>query len=121
MTTLQHTPDMLYALSERLCMKALEEPLVFSSAYTSIKQLIQKEEFPAVKRMTQAEKILFLLRKGHTLTNKSLLINHKISAPWKRISELRAKGHEIDGTWRTCPLDGSQYIVYSMADQKAAA
>ena len=111
---LQHTPDMLYALAERLCLKAVEEPRVFSTAYTSIMHRVKKEEYPAMRKMTQADMILFLLRKGHSLTNKSLMNNHKIAAPWKRISELRARGHGIDSVWKVCPVDGSKYVTYEL-------
>lgn len=115
--TLQHTPDMLYALSERLCMLAKECPRAFLDPYKSIMNIVQKEEYPNVKKQTQAEKILLLLRGGHSLTNKSLMVNHKISAPWKRVSELRARGESIESVWKTCPIDGSKYVTYQMGEK----
>lgn len=118
--TLRCTPDMLYALAERLCLMAVEHPASFSDAHQSIMKRIEKEEYPQMKRMTQADTILFLLRKGHSLTNKSLMNNHKIAAPWKRISELRNRGHEIASVWKICPVDGSKYVTYEMSELEAA-
>lgn len=111
---LRHNLDMLIGLSERLAVLAAEDPKAFSSRYVSVMDKVIKEEKPLTRKMTQADTILFLLRKGHTLTNKSLIVNHKIASPTRRISDLRERGYDIKVSWKTCPVDGSQYAEYSL-------
>jgi len=109
---LQHNPDMLYGLAERLSLLTLDCPQAFTDAYTSVMQKVYKEEQPQMKSMTQADKILFLLRKGHRLTKTELMVHHKVATPTARITELRQRGHDIEIEWKTCPVDGSKYVEY---------
>lgn len=128
MTTsrLVHTPDMRFGLAERLSLLALECPKAFSAAYTSIMINIEEEERPGMRnrnrgKMTQTDKILFLLRKGHRLTKMELMIHHKIATPTARITELRQRGHNIKAHWKMCPIDGSEYVEYSLNETEKVA
>lgn len=122
-----HTPDMLYGLAERLSLLALQYPKAYSDAYTSVMHIIEQKENPGMRnrnrgKMTQADKILFLLRKGHRLTKMELSIHHKIATPTARITELRQRGHNIKAQWKTCPVDGSEYVEYYLnEDDKVPA
>lgn len=121
---LRHNPDMLYGLAERLALLALECPGAFSGRYTSVMRIIERKERPGMKNrkggMTQTDKILFLLRKGHRLTKMDLMVHHKIATPTARITELRARGHNIKTVWKTCPVDGSEYVEYYLNELEPA-
>jgi len=105
---------MLFELAERLALLVSENPTVFLARYNEVMDAVNKEERPMKKGMTQCDKILFLLRKGLTLTKIDLMIHHKIATPTARITELRQKGHDILATWKRCPVDGSEYVEYSL-------
>lgn len=111
---LRHNLDMLFGLAERLSLLAVTDPDVYLDRYRSIMEKIEKEEWPMKKGMTQSDKILFLLRKGHKLTKMDMSIHHKIATPTARITELRQRGHDVKATWKTCPVDGSKYVEYSL-------
>lgn len=111
---LRHNTDMLYGLAERLALLASTDPYTYMDRYRSVMDKVEKEEWPMKKGMTQADKILFLLRKGHKLTKMDLSIHHKIATPTARITELRQRGHNILANWKICPVDGSKYVEYSL-------
>ena len=119
---LRHNIDMLFGLSERLAVMAAADPRAFSDRYASVMDLVDKEEKPLKRRMSQADTILFLLRKGKALTAKNLIVNYKIAAPWRRMSDLRERGYDVRTRWKTCPVDGSQYVEYYLpqVDMEAA-
>lgn len=106
---------MLFGLAERLALLASENPQAFMARYTRVMEAVNKEERPMKKGMTQCDKILFLLRKGLSLTKIDLIVHHKIATPTARITELRQAGHDIKAAWKRCPVDGSEYVEYSMA------
>jgi len=118
---LWHNIDMLFGLAERLALLASQNPDAFMGRYTSIMEAVNKEERPMKKGMTQGDKILFLLRKGTHITKMDLMVHHKIATPTARITELRQAGHDIKSTWKRCPIDGSEYVQYSLDEQKAVA
>lgn len=112
---LRYTIDMLLGLAERLALLAQDDPAAYLSYYKAIMQKVEKEEHPMRRGMTQADKILFLLRKGSKLTKMDLMIHHKIATPTARITELRERGHKIASIWKECPIDGSKYVEYELA------
>lgn len=103
-------------LAERLVLLAVALPEIFLGPYTSVMALIRKAERGTRKEMTQGQKILNILRKGATVTNIDLIVHHKIASPTKRISELRRDGYNIESFWKRCPLDGSEYKAYRLAE-----
>lgn len=112
---------MLMGLAERLCVLAATDPEVYMDPYTSVMVKISKAERSEKKSMTQGDKIMNILRNGTSVTNIDLIVHHKIASPTKRISELRARGYNIEGRWKRCPLDGSEYIEYSLVEEMEAA
>ena len=117
---LHHTIDMLLGLAERFAVLAERYPKIYLGYFKSIMVSVEKEERPMKKGMTQPDLILFLLRQGSNLTKIDLMIHHKIATPTARIAELRQRGHDILATWKTCPVDGSQYVEYSLNEKVAA-
>lgn len=114
---LRHNVDMLMGLAERLAVLAADCPAAFSIPYTRVMDLVHEAEKGQPRPMSQNDKILGLLRKGASVTNVDLIVHHKVRSPTKRISELIAAGHDILKKWKTCPVDGSEYIVYSLKVQ----
>lgn len=112
---LRHTIDMLLGLAERLALLAVVDPAVYLAKYKAIMQRVEKEEHPMKRGMTQADKILFLLRKGSKLTKLELMVHHKIATPTARITELRERGHKIKSLWKECPIDGTKYVEYALS------
>lgn len=109
---------MLFGLAERLALLATQHPNVFLNRYKSIMDIVEKEERPMKRGMTQGDKILFLLRKGLHVTKMDLMVHHKIATPTARITELRDKGYDIRTNWKTCPIDGSKYVTYYLVEAK---
>jgi len=105
-------------LAERLAVLTASCPKAYAIPYTRVMELIDEAERSIRQSMTQNSKILSLLRRGVTITNLNLIVNYKVRSPTKRISELRAAGHDIVGEWRVCPLDGSEYIEYRLREKK---
>lgn len=118
---LVHNIDMLLGLSERLLRLSMAHPRAFTHRYTSIMELVNKQERPGMKRMTQCDTILFLLRKGCRLTKMEMQVHHKIASPTARVEELRKRGHNIVSHWKRCPVDGSEYVEYVLEESEEQA
>ena len=65
-----------------------------------------------MNKLTQQAKILEYLKEGHTLTVLEAIPIIGSTKADTRISELRAKGVEIQGVWEE--NNGKRYMRYSM-------
>lgn len=69
----------------------------------------------------QCQMILSHLRKGHTITQRSALMDFGIMALPRRVADLKEAGYEIQSVMEHNKLTGQRYARYSLkAEDKAA-
>ncbi|MWK59816.1 hypothetical protein GO594_27840 [Pseudomonas otitidis] len=69
----------------------------------------------------QCELILYHLRKGHTITQRSALMDFGIAALPRRIADLKEFGHEIESIREENKFTGQRYVRYRLVQQKKTA
>ena len=70
----------------------------------------------AKKLSPQCQMILNHLRKGHSITQRSALLDFGIMALPRRIADLKESGHKIVSTIETNKLTGQRYARYSLVE-----
>lgn len=73
------------------------------------------------KLSPQCELILAHLRKGHSITQRSALMDFGVMALPRRIKDLREAGHQIESVMEHNKLTGQRYARYSLKAQKRRA
>ena len=70
-------------------------------------------------KTTQQNKILNHLRATKGMTLREALLDYSIQSFPKRISELRQRGHRIDGVQSRHPVTGQRYTRYVLIEEAA--
>jgi len=70
-------------------------------------------------KTTQYTKILNHLRATKGMTLREALLDYSIQSFPKRISELRQRGHRIDGVQSRHPVTGQRYTRYVLIEDAA--
>lgn len=68
------------------------------------------------KLSPQCELILNHLRKGHTITQRSALMDYGIMALPRRIADLKEMGYRIESVMEHNKLTGQRYARYSLIE-----
>ncbi|OIN07924.1 helix-turn-helix domain-containing protein [Oceanisphaera psychrotolerans] len=66
----------------------------------------------------QCEVILNHLRKGHTITQRSALMDFGVAALPRRIADLKELGYRIESVMEHNKLTGQRYARYSLKETK---
>jgi hypothetical protein len=64
--------------------------------------------------MTQEQQILKHLRKAGSITQREALLDLSVQSLTRRITELRQRGFNIQGTQKLHPVTGQRYMRYSL-------
>ena len=70
-------------------------------------------------KTTQYSKIIKHLRATKGLTQREALLDYSIQSFTARISELRQRGHRIDGVQSRHPVTGQRYTRYVLIEDAA--
>lgn len=69
---------------------------------------------PEEKLTPQCQRILRVLKAGHTITQRSALMDFGIMALPRRIADLKEAGYAITSTMQKSPLTGQRYAQYTL-------
>lgn len=109
--------DHIFEEAERLCLLAVEDPS-FVAEYRAAMAEVAKLEHAGWKRrtgMTQEAKVLNHLKTVGSITVREAMVDYSISSLTKRISNLRAEGHNIISNRKRHGVTGQEYTRYSLA------
>lgn len=109
--------DHIFERAEELCLLATQNPL-FIAEYRAAMGEVSKIEHAGWKRktnMTQEDKVLKHLQSVGSITVREALVDYSIQSLTKRISNLRAAGHDIESKRRRHKVTGQEYVRYMLA------
>lgn len=113
----QQSTDHIFEEAERLCLLATNDPQ-YQEAYEQAMQQVSLIEHSGWKRrtgMTQEAKVLNHLNTVGSITVREAMVDYSISSLTKRISNLRAEGHNIISEKKRHKVTGQEYVRYSLA------
>lgn len=111
------TSDHIFEEAERLCLLATKDTR-FVAPFRAAMKRVNFIEHAGWKRrtgMTQEAKVLSHLRSVGSITVREAMVDYSIQSLTKRISNLRAEGHDIISTRRRHKITGQEYVRYSLA------
>ena len=109
--------DHIFERAEVLCLLAAEDPFYISEFRAAMKKVatIEHAGWKRKTGMTQEAKVLSHLRTVGSITVREAILDYSIQSLTKRISNLRADGHDIVSTKRRHKVTGQEYVRYSLA------
>lgn len=111
------TTDEIFERAERLCLLATQDASFIAEFRVAMKQATNLEHAGWKRRtgMTQEAKVLKHLRTIGSITVREAMNDYSIQSLTKRISNLRAEGHDIVSSRRRHKVTGQEYVRYSLA------
>lgn len=111
------TTDHIFDRADRLCLLAAQDPAYIAEYRAAMKDVATLEHAGWKRRtgMTQEDKVLRHLTNIGSITVREAMVDYSIQSLTKRISNLRADGHNIISVRRRHKITGQDYVRYSLA------
>ena len=114
--TMENT-DEIFERAEELCLLAVEDES-YIPLYREAMKKAQSLEHSGWKRrngMSQEQKVLNHIKTTGSITVREAMIEYHIQSLTKRISNLRAEGHNIISNKKRHAVTGADYVRYTLA------
>ena len=111
------TTDEIIEQAELFCILATNDP-AFIADYRAAMEAVASIEHAGWKKrngMTQEDKVLKHIQLTGSITQREAMIDYGIQSFTKRISNLRAAGHDIVRRSKRHPITGQPYSRYVLS------